>query len=451
MKRLFGTDGIRGVAGEPPLDPATVRTFGIALAAVLAKETNHSPRILIGRDTRQSGEWLRDALFTGLDAGRAEFRDAGVITTPGLAHAVRTTVYDAGVMISASHNPFEDNGLKVFAANGMKLSDGLEREIESLMLDSGIEDPGEKIVAPCEDLAILDAYLQDLEKLGSGQDGLRGCHLVLDCANGSAAPVAPRLFNRLGADLETIGTAPDGRNINLNCGSLHLEGLAKEVRDRGVDLGIAFDGDADRALAVDRNGRTVDGDHILYLAARHLKRLGRLRNDVVVATIMSNFWLEKQLEDEGIRLVRASVGDKYVLEMMLQEDAVLGGEQSGHIIFRDHATTGDGILTGIMLLHCIKQEADSLETIMDRILPYPQLLINVRVHEKPDLRIHPVIGPAVQEAERALKGTGRVVLRYSGTEPLTRVMVEGRDPDAVRYHAKRLAGIIKRELGNTTT
>ncbi|MBD3867502.1 MAG: phosphoglucosamine mutase [Acidobacteria bacterium] len=449
MKRLFGTDGIRGVAGEPPLDPRTVRTFGIALATILARESPHPPRVLIGRDTRQSGEWLRDALFTGLEAGRAEFGDAGVITTPGLAHAVRTTGHDAGVMISASHNPFEDNGLKVFAANGMKMNDNKEREIEGLMLDSGIEDPGEKIIQPCEDLSVLNDYLKELEILGSAQDGLRGCHLVLDCANGSAAAIAPRLFGSLGADLETIGADPDGRNINLNCGSLHLDGLAREVQERGVDLGIAFDGDADRALAVDRRGRTVDGDHILYLAARHLKRMGRLRNDVVVATIMSNFWLEKKLEEEGIRLLRAQVGDKYVLERMLQEDAVLGGEQSGHIIFRDHATTGDGILTGIMLLHCIKQEADSLEEILDRIIPYPQLLINVRVHEKPDLRVHPVIGPAVEEAERALYGTGRVVLRYSGTEPLTRVMVEGRDPDAVRYHAEQLAGIISRELGTT--
>lgn len=451
MKRLFGTDGIRGVAGEPPLDPATVRTFGIALATVLKRTTPHGPRILIGRDTRQSGEWLRDALFTGLLSGRAEFGDAGVITTPGLAHAVRTSGYDAGVMISASHNPFEDNGLKVFASNGMKLNDGLEREIEGLMLDSGLADPGEKIIGSCLDRDVLENYLRELERLGSDQDGLRGCHLVLDCANGSAAAIAPRLFSRLGADLETIGADPDGCNINLNCGSLHLDGLAREVQDRGVDLGIAFDGDADRALAVDRSGRTVDGDHILYLAARHLKRLGRLRNDVVVATIMSNFWLEKKLEEEGIHLVRAPVGDKYVLERMLQEDAVLGGEQSGHIIFRDHATTGDGILTGILLLHCIKQEADPLEIIMDRIIPYPQLLINVRVHDKPDLRAHPVIGPAVEEAERALNGTGRVVLRYSGTEPLTRVMVEGRDPDAVRYHAEQLADIIRRELGNATS
>jgi phosphoglucosamine mutase len=450
MKRLFGTDGIRGVAGEPPLDPRTVRTFGIALASVLDRVTS-SPRVLIGRDTRQSGVWLRDALFTGLEAGRSEFGDAGVITTPGLAHAVRTTGFDAGVMISASHNPFEDNGLKVFAANGMKLDDGLEHEIEGLILDSGIEDPGEKMIPPCEDRSILNAYMQELERLGSGQDGLRGCRLLLDCANGSAAAVAPRLFHRLGADLEVIGADPDGRNINLNCGSLHLDSLARGVQERGVDLGIAFDGDADRALAVDRRGRTVDGDHILYLAARHLKRLGRLRNDIVVATIMSNFWLEKKLKEEGIRLLRAPVGDKYVLERMLQEDAVLGGEQSGHIIFRDHATTGDGILTGIMLLHCIKQETDSLERILDQIIPYPQLLINVRVREKPDLRNHPIIGPTVEETERALEGNGRVVLRYSGTEPLTRVMVEGRDPDAVRYHAEQLADIIRRELGSETS
>ncbi len=451
MKRLFGTDGIRGVAGQPPLDPATVRRFGVALAEVLRRELPDPPRILVGRDTRESGEWLRDAVFTGLKAGRGRFEDAGVITTPGLAFAVRTGAFDAGVMISASHNPYEDNGLKVFASSGMKLSDETEREIEGLILDSKMEDPGERIIPGCENHAVLERYLQELLNLGAGADGLRNCHLVLDCANGAASELAPRLYSRLGADVEAIGIQPDGRNINLDCGSLHLKSLAQEVRERGVDLGIAFDGDADRALAVDRKGRQVDGDFILYLAARHLKRQGRLRNDTVVATIMSNYWLEKTLDEEGIRLLRAPVGDKYVLEWMLRHDAVLGGEQSGHVIFRDHATTGDGMLTGLMLLHCLKEEESSLEEILDRITPYPQLLVNVRVHRKPEIRSHAVVGPAVAEAEKSLNGAGRVVLRYSGTEPLLRIMIEGRDPDAVRYHVEQLADIIRRELGETTS
>jgi len=451
MKRLFGTDGIRGVAGEPPLDPATIRKFGVALAEVLCREITHSPRILLGRDTRESGEWIRDAVFTGFEANRGQFEDAGIITTPGLAFAIRTGEFDAGVMISASHNPYEDNGLKVFSANGMKLKDDVESEIEGLILDSGMADPGERMVSECLNPDAMDQYLQELMRLGAGNDGLRGCHLVLDCANGAAAGIAPKLFSRLGADVEAIGIQPNGRNINLDCGSLHLKALACEVRERGVDIGIAFDGDADRALAVDKKGRQVDGDFILYLAARHLKRKGRLRNDKVVATIMSNFWLEKLLGEEGIELLRAPVGDKYVLEWMLHHDAVLGGEQSGHVIFRDHATTGDGMLTGMMLLHCLKDEKDSLETIMDRIVPYPQLLLNVRVHHKPDLRSHAVIGPAVAAAEQALNGAGRIVLRYSGTEPLTRVMIEGRDPDAVRYHAEHLADIIQKELGDNSS
>ncbi len=269
--------------------------------------------------------------------------------------------------------------------------------------------------------------------------------MALDCANGSACAFAPDVFRHHGAEVTVIGDAPDGKNINLDCGSLHLHRLARAVQDSASDLGIAFDGDADRALAVDRTGRTADGDHILYITARWLQHQGRLRGDAVVATIMSNLWLEKRLAGAGIRLHRTSVGDKYVMERMLDDDLVLGGEQSGHLIFRDHANTGDGILTGLLLAALQKQRP--LGEFLDKITPFPQVQINVGVRMKPDLRQHPEVGPAVAEVERALADTGRVVLRYSGTEPVARIMVEGLDARAVRAHAERLARIVDGELG----
>ena len=448
MKRLFGTDGIRAVAGESPLDPVTVRRFGAALAEVLGSAAGHPPRVLLGRDTRESGPWLAEAVAAGLFSRGASAVDAGVITTPGLAHLARTGPFEAGVMISASHNPFEDNGLKVFGHDGTKIPDALEAEIEARILDHGIGDPGASDRKPAEDRSLTPAYVEFLEGAVSPRGRFAGLKLILDCANGSASAIAPEAFRYHGADVAVRAAAPDGRNINLGCGSLHLDALAEEVRRTGRDLGIAFDGDADRALAVDRKGRVVDGDVILYLLARRMRQTGRLTGDAVVATVMSNFWLEQRLADEGMRLHRAPVGDKYVLERMVEENAALGGEQSGHLIVRDRASTGDGILTGLLLLDTLAQEARPLEAILDGIVPFPQLLVNVRVREKPDLSRHPVIGPLVREIESDLAGSGRVLLRYSGTEPLARVMVEGRDPDAVRRHAERLAGVIRKELGS---
>ncbi len=447
MKRLFGTDGIRGVAGEPPLDAPTVRRFGVALAEVLSEGVGRAPRVVLGRDTRESGPWLSDAVAAGLASRGGAAVDAGVITTPGLAHVTRQAAFDAGVMISASHNPFRDNGLKVFDAQGAKLPDEQEHEIEVRILDRGAADPGEANGAAAPDASLGRDYIELLERSVGKRSRFKDVRLCLDCANGAAAGIAPEVFRFYGAAVETIGTEADGRNINLGCGSLHLEALGARVRDGGFDLGIAFDGDADRALAVDRRGRMVDGDHILYLTARRLKRHGTLRNDTVVATIMSNLWLEQRLRDEGIRMLRAPVGDKYVLERMIEEDAVLGGEQSGHVIFRHRATTGDGILTGLLLIDALLEEQRPLEQILDGITPCPQVLRNVRVREKPDLRRHSVIGPAVAAVEQALEGRGRVVLRYSGTEPLARVMVEGQDREPVERHATELVRIIEAELG----
>jgi phosphoglucosamine mutase len=446
MKRLFGTDGIRGVAGRAPLDAATLRRFGAALAEALEGSLPEPPHVVLGRDTRESGPWIRDAVADGLASRGGRATDAGVITTPGLAYATQTAGFDAGVMISASHNPFEDNGVKVFGRDGVKLPDAIEAKIEALILDGAHPTPPAGQGSAAEDPSLVKGYIAMLEGVVP-RGRLNGLRLVLDCANGAAYALAPRIFRDLGATVETLGDAPDGRNINLDCGSLHLDSLARRVNDGGFDLGLAFDGDADRCLAVDRTGRFVDGDHILFLCGRRLKKNGALSGDSLVATVMSNYWLEKRLTAEGITLHRAPVGDKYVLERMVAESAVLGGEQSGHVIFRDRSTTGDGILTGLMLLDAILDGGETLEAVMDGIVPYPQILINVKVRQKPDLKSHPAIGPVVAEVERAVGGRGRVVLRYSGTEGLARVMVEADDEMLVKTSAERVAAIIREHLG----
>jgi len=444
VKRLFGTDGIRAVAGEPPLDPETVRCFGVALAEVL-RAGSKSGRVVLGRDTRESGSWLTDAVAAGLGSRAIDGVDAGVISTPGLAHIVRSCGFDAGVMISASHNPFQDNGLKAFGADGAKLPDSLEQRIEALLLDHGVADPGAGGPRAAADATLLARYVDRLETVLPASR-LRGLRVVADCANGAACAFAPRVLEHYGAVVDAIGIEPNGRNINLGCGSLHLAALAERVRATRADVGLAFDGDADRCLAVDAQGRVVDGDHILFVTGTRLKRSGHLRGDALVATIMSNFWLEERLGREGVRLHRAPVGDKYVLEKMVAEDLVLGGEQSGHVIFREFATTGDGVLTGLLLLDAVV-DGPSLDAILDDIRPYPQEIVNVRVRAKPDLRAHPRIGPVVRRVETALDGCGRVVLRYSGTEPLARVMIEGQDATSVRRLVTELARVIEEELG----
>ncbi len=445
MKRLFGTDGIRGVAGQAPLDPSTIRRLGAALAATL--DTISGRSIVLGRDTRESGPWLRDAVTGGLTAGGWSAVDVGVITTPGLAYVVREGGFAGGVMISASHNPYADNGLKVFGPDGMKLSDEVERRLEALILDGDGDASTVEDSAPVERPSLVRDYVTHLESVVGTPRRFEGLRVVLDCANGSACAIAPEVFRHHGATVHTIGTEPNGRNINLDCGSLHLDGLAAAVRESGADIGIAFDGDADRALAVDRRGREMDGDAILWVLSRRLQRTGALRGSGVVATIMSNLWLERRLADDGITLHRTAVGDKYVLEQMLSGGLALGGEQSGHVILLDHATTGDGILCALMLLDALLDEPETLETLLDRIEPCPQVLHNVRVTTKPDLRRHPKIGPEVERVEREMNGAGRVVLRYSGTEPVARVMVEGVEASAVQRHAADLARVIEEELG----
>ena len=443
-KQLFGTDGIRGVAGEYPLDPATVYAFGLALGHD-ATAAQGSPEILIGRDTRESGGWIADLVAGGLEAAGARVRYAGVITTPGVAYLTKTGPFLAGVMISASHNPYRDNGLKVFGHSGFKLPDEEEDAIEREILrirEQGLEPRPLPLVC---DETLEQQYLDYLASTaGVRLDGIR---LVLDCGNGAAYRLAPELFRRLGAAVTSICTEPDGRNINLNCGALHLEAAQKAVLTAGADFGVAFDGDADRAIFVSSSGQVVNGDAVLLLAARDMKDSGHLREDTVVTTVMANLGLEKALERAGVGMVRTPVGDKYVLEEMVRRDAMLGGEQSGHVIFREFATTGDGILTALRVFETARRAGKGLDELTADLKVFPQKLVNVRVREKKGLLEVPAIAAEIRRVEDEFAGSGRVVVRFSGTEPLARVMVEGQDLEQVERSSASIAAVIQREMG----
>ncbi len=378
----------------------------------------------------------------------------GVLTTPAVACVTRLVGYDAGLVVSASHNPYRDNGIKVFSRTGEKLSDETELAIEREVLDG--RDPaggrvapvaaatGHAPVAPADLAARYLGWLRGAIEPGAT---LAGWHIVLDCANGAASLLGPELYRGLGATVATINARPDGRNINEDCGALHPQALAQEVLRLNARLGLAFDGDADRCLFVDSSGRALDGDYVLYLAARDLMAAGRLRGHAVVGTVMSNLWLEKALKQEGIRLSRAPVGDKYVLEEMIRGGHVLGGEQSGHIIFLEKTSTGDGLLTGLLFLDLLRRSAFDLAAWAADIRPCPQVLVNVQVRERPPLEKHPRIGPAIRDEERRLGGSGRLLVRYSGTEPKARIMVEGESLQVVEEAAARLKWIIQREIG----
>ncbi len=443
MRKLFGTDGIRAVAGTPPLDPPTIRAVGEALAHTL-KRSHPMPRVLLGTDTRESGPWIARALHAGLHAGGAQLANAGVLTTPGVAYAARKFGFAAGVVISASHNPWQDNGIKIFGDDGWKLPDADELAVEQEIF-------ARLGSAASKDLPEVDpVYRHDYEAfLRNAVPGLRldALHIVLDCANGAASAIAPELFAELGGCVELTHAAPDGRNINAGCGALHPEVVAAEVKERGAALGITVDGDADRALFADGQGRVVNGDAVLLLAGRFLREQGLLKGDTVVATTMSNMGLEAALARDGIRMLRAPVGDKYVLEMMQAHGASLGGEQSGHILFPHLATTGDGLLTALVVLDIVRRSGLRLEELLADLKTYPQVIVNVRVREKRPLVAIPSVAGAIAEAEQALAGTGRVVVRYSGTEALARVMIEAESERAMREYAERIAGAIRAELG----
>jgi phosphoglucosamine mutase len=450
MKKLFGTDGIRAVAGQYPLDQATVYAIGVALAHSLAKTTS-SPRVLLGMDTRESGPWIAATLTAGLISGGASVESAGIITTPAIAFLTRTHGFSAGVVISASHNPWEDNGIKVFGPDGYKLPDATEIAIEEEILrriesrTDNQESAGDKQAPPVNE-ADRAEYIRFLLAAVPGLS-LDGRRIVIDCANGAASAVASELFTGLGGEVIITHASPDGRNINELCGALHAEIVAGAVRHHGASMGITFDGDADRSLFADENGRVINGDAVLLLAARDLQQRGLLSNSTVVATTMSNMGLEAALKRSGIQMLRAPVGDKYVLEQMQATGAALGGEQSGHIIFSGRSTTGDGLLTALLLLDIIHRSGKPLAELVADLKVFPQVIVNVKVREKKPLDTIPAVVAAISAAEKELADSGRVVIRYSGTEALARVMIEAESEPLMRHHAETIAGAIRAELG----
>jgi phosphoglucosamine mutase len=443
--RLFGTDGIRGLAGKPPLDPPAVRRLGAALVRALPHGTA-SPQFLVGRDTRESGGWIEAELAHGACGEGAMVTSAGVVPTPAIAFLTRTGSYDAGVVISASHNPYEDNGIKVFSGKGEKFTEAVEREVEAIMADrSWTARPGEPGPVPRADL--VDAYLDHLRAVFPEASKVAPFPIVLDCANGATTTVSPELFNRLGFETIVIGNRPDGRNINLGCGSTHPERLAETVVARGCSMGVAFDGDGDRAIFVDHHGHVVDGDAVLLMCGHQLQREGRLRGGAIVATVMSNIGLELALKPLGIELVRTAVGDKHVMEEMLKRGLSLGGEQSGHIIFSDYLFTGDGLCTALNVLRTVVLTGRTLADLAADLTSYPQVLLNVRVREKVELDTVPAVANAIARVEARVAGQGRLLVRYSGTEPLLRVMLEGQQQDEIRGWAQEIADVVKEHLG----
>jgi len=453
-RQLFGTDGIRGVAGQYPLDEPTVFAIGRALGDRLRTAARHK-RVVIGQDTRESSQWIANALAAGLLGAGIEVRSAGVITTPGVAFLARTDSFGAGIVISASHNPWIDNGIKVFSADGFKLPDELEHQIEAeifqLLASKAAED--------AETAALFRSlpgstelhrdYVRWLAQQVAGSR-LAGMRVLVDCANGAASAVAPEVFRACGMEAKFLHLAPDGRNINQGCGALHPETVAAAVAAEPgkYDLGITFDGDADRALFSDAAGRVVNGDAVLLLAARDMQARGALPGSLIVATTMSNMGLEIALRRSGIAMLRAAVGDKYVLEEMLKHGSALGGEQSGHIIFRDgDATTGDGLLTALRVLEVMARSGKPLAELVADLKVFPQNIKNVRVREKKPLLGIPAVAAAIQDAEKELDGNGRVVVRYSGTEALARVMVEAEDETRMKRLTETIAGAIQQALG----
>jgi phosphoglucosamine mutase len=443
-KQLFGTDGIRGVAGQYPLDPATIYAFGAALGEDL-RAAGRDAEVLIGADTRESGPWIAALVAGGLAGQGVRVRYAGVITTPGVAYLTRTGPYAAGVMISASHNPYQDNGIKVFSHSGFKLPDAEEHEIETGILRLREAGAGPAPAALTEDPSLAAAYLDFLASTAALR--FDGARIAMDCGNGAAHRLAPCLFRQLGAESTVICDQPNGRNINLGCGALHLEPLCEHVLAQGADFGVAFDGDADRAIFVSASGKVVDGDGVLLAVARALKATGKLPGDTVVSTVMSNLGLEQALERADIRMVRTPVGDKYVLEEMVRLGAALGGEQSGHVIFREYATTGDGILTALRVFEIARQAGASLDELVADLRVFPQKLVNVRVRERKSLE-EPAVAAEIRRAEEAFAGDGRVLVRFSGTEPLARVMVEGADAGKVDLFSARIADAIREAMGS---
>lgn len=454
MKKLFGTDGMRGEAGKFPLDAATVRIVGASLANQFIKKGIETPEFIVGRDTRESGAGIEQAFTEGAVSAGAKVVSANVITTPGVAFLTRELNADAGIVISASHNPFHDNGIKIFSPSGRKIDEATERQIEADIFDSQesesvnrdklADKQNSEIKNQSSDLQkkYLDYLTQEFSELS-----LSNLKIVVDCANGAASELAPKLLRQLGAEIVATFCEPDGRNINADCGSLHIEKLQARVKSERADFGVAFDGDADRALFVDECGEIVDGDATLWAMALHLQDHGNLAENTVVATVMSNLGLEVALESRGIKLLRTAVGDKYVLEELLKTGTSLGGEQSGHIIFPKRSLVGDGLLTTLFLLETMQEKRAKLSGLINGFKRFPQILVNVKVREKAPFESVPKISAEAAEIESLLGAKGRLLLRYSGTENLARVMLEGENQEEINALAQRLAATIRAEIG----
>ena len=449
MAKLFGTDGIRGEAYAPPLDRTTVQRVGRALAEELSPD---APRVLIGRDTRSSGADLENWLATGIAAGGGVSVSAGVLPTPAVAFLTRESGFDAGVVISASHNPYRDNGIKVFSATGVKSSEAFEEAIEfAAAADVGAgasRDDPEESRQKTPSLHLEGLYLEHLKRSLGDDTLLPPLKLALDCANGACYRVGPKLLESIGLEPILLATEPDGANINRDCGSTHLEGLAETVKRHACDFGAALDGDGDRLLLVDSTGRSVNGDAMLLMCAKRLKKEGRLAGSGVVATVMSNMALEVSLAREDITLFRTQVGDKFVAQDMDRRNIIIGGEQSGHLIFSDYAATGDGLLTLMQVLRTIAIERESLDQLA-QLEPFPQVLVNVAVSSRPDLRTIPEIARTIEAAETKLDGRGRVLIRYSGTEPLLRIMMEGPDSEEIETLTATVQGAVESTIGSS--
>ncbi len=449
MGKMFGTDGVRGVANKE-LTPNLAYEIGQAGTYVLSKSKGHSPRIIVGADTRISGDMLEAAITAGICSMGGNVYSAGIIPTPAIAYLIRKYGFDAGIMISASHNPFGDNGIKIFNSEGYKLPDSVEDEIESLIFDglSALEKPtGEKVGTKVSLDTALDDYIDFLASVFEGKD-LNGLKIALDCANGATFQAAPLIFQRLGAEVYVIHNEPNGTNINLKCGSTHMDSLMEFMHENRCDAGFAFDGDGDRCLVLDSDATKIDGDQIMSICGNYLKDRGKLKQDTIVATVMSNLGLFIMGEKQGINIEKTDVGDRYVLERMLQGGYSFGGEQSGHIIFLEHNTTGDGILTALQTAFIIKDTGKSLDRLNVLMEVLPQVLINAKVDnsKKNDYLSNPIIAAEIKELEERFAGNGRVLIRPSGTEPFVRVMIEGKDKEVLDSEAKRIAKIVEEQL-----
>ncbi len=441
----FGTDGVRGVAGVPPLDPTTIARLGAALVR-LTQATHSKPvHIAVGRDTRESGEWIEEALAKGVCGAGGRLTSFGVIPTPGVAYLTRTGPFDLGVVISASHNPFADNGLKVFSGKGEKFGEAEERSVEAIVADSSwtVADAAPAV----EKSHLIDEYLAHTRQLLPSVGSLKGARIAVDMGHGATTATAAKLLKALGFELVEIGNAPDGRNINLMCGSTHPQSLALAVVEKKCRLGVAFDGDGDRAIFVDHLGHVVNGDAVLLICASRLKALNELRGDTVVATVMSNLGLELAFKARGIRMIRTAVGDKYVMEEMLKNGYAIGGEQSGHVICAEHLFTGDGLATALLVMRAMIESGRELSDLAGDLTTYPQVLLNVRVRERKDVHSIPSVAAAIDRVTKAMGGNGRLLIRYSGTEPLLRIMIEGEHDATIKAWAEDIAAAVKAELG----